>query len=655
MRKVMIPIINRNFGEKDFSALIMQLKNAQCDMAMVVFPRVLRNKEALEKEFNLFCRTKKRLEESGIKVGAWMAPSIGYGGTGAPGPNDYDAPELYERITFIGGERVYAYCPLDASFREDFINTVKTICKTGVGEILFEDDFTLSGGKVLAGKACVCPRHLELLKQASGIEYTEEILQNYIKSGKPNRYRDIFDDVMGKTLSDFAEEIEREVHRDYPDVRIGLSANSSSYLMEGVDIVELCKIIAGNTKPFLRLTGAPYWKNADSLNSCIETVKMQSYWAKDIECFTEGDTLPRPRYFISASELEAYDMASVANNAGDGILKYMLDYNARADYETGYVDLHRRNKPRYDEIIKRFSGKESMGLNVAEYRDMYKKTAIGEDFSFALYGSRNYLPAMSQWMITDNSIPTAYGRTDSASIAFGENVTLLSDDMLKNGVITDAVGARCLMEKGIDVGIESYRKLRFRPIAEYFVPEDTYTGASLERDGVFYEFKLKENAEVLSCFVKGNQVLGTSHDDFGSCEQFPSCIYYENANGQKFMIYSFVPITVYTTNGWNTGLFRNYLRQKQLAAGIEKMQKRRLPAMLFGAPGLYTVCARDEKELSVALFNISKDWIFDGEVVLDKEYKNMDSYNIKAELSGDRVLLKEDIPPYGFALITLEE
>ena len=59
-----------------------------------------------------------------------------------------------------------------------------------------------------------------------------------IDAGIPSR-------TIRKTLKDFASEIEREVHKDYPDVRIGLCANSASYLMEGVDILELCKIIAG--------------------------------------------------------------------------------------------------------------------------------------------------------------------------------------------------------------------------------------------------------------------------------------------------------------------------------------------------------------------------------------------------------------------------
>ena len=234
-----------------------------------------------------------------------------------------------------------------------------------------------------------------------GEEFTEDILKNHIISGRPNRYRNIFDDVMGKTLKDFASEIEREVHKDYPDVRIGLSANSASYLMEGVDILELCKIIAGENEPFLRLTGAPYWQNAGSLNASIEAIKLQSFWANGMECVSEGDGIPRQRQIVSASEMEIYDMASYANNPEIGILKYMLDYSASADYEKGYVDLHSRNEKHYEEIKKRFSGKRSVGLNVAEYMDMYKKTTIGEDFSFALYGSRNYLPTMSQWMIVE--------------------------------------------------------------------------------------------------------------------------------------------------------------------------------------------------------------------------------------------------------------
>ena len=646
MYKVFIPVMNHKLSEKSKKVLVSEIKRAEATAVFLTFSRVLRSEEMLQKEIAIFCENKYCLEQNGIKVNAWLAPSIGYGGTGAPYATDNDAPGAYTRIRFTDGEEVFAYCPTDGDFRGDFIRTLKALCSTGVKEILFEDDFTLSGGKRGGALGCCCKNHRRLLNERLGEKFTDTMIAEHVVTGGPNRFRNVWLDVMGDTLNGFCAEIEREIHKDYPEVRLGLSANSSSFFCEGISAANLAKTIAGKLRPFMRLTGAPYWQNAMSLNANVEAIRLQNeFCGGEIDCMTEGDTYPRPRGFVSASKLEAYDIALRASGETGSILKYMIDYTSDADYETGYIDRHVRNKAVYAEIERRFSdkSKKACGINVFETPELFRDAEIDGIGDFCHRGERGYLPTMSEWFLSDNSVPTCYGKMDAVSLAFGENVVRLSDKQLQNGVITDAVGAKMLTEKGIDVGIESLEKVLRRPTImqdsyEYSVRTRTLVSATLEREGVFYDMKLKEGAQIDSWFVDPPAGFDLSAPDFlEKTKKLIACYYYENADRQKFLVYSFVPNSVYVTTGWGNGVFKSYLRQEQLAHFYEKMQGESLPAMCYKNPGVYLLAKKsvDGNEMDVLLVNMSEDSVLEPKICLNKVYHTVDIYGTGGTLQGD--------------------
>lgn len=664
MYKVFIPVMNHKLSEKSKKVLVSEIKRAEATAVFLTFSRVLRSEEMLQKELAIFCENKYCLEQNGIKVNAWLAPSIGYGGTGAPYATDNDAPGAYTRIRFTDGEEVFAYCPTDGDFRGDFIRTLKALCSTGVKEILFEDDFTLSGGKRGGALGCCCKNHRRLLTERLGEEFTDTMIAEHVVTGGPNRFRNVWLDVMGDTLNGFCAEIEREIHKDYPEVCLGLSANSSSFFCEGISAANLAKTIAGKLRPFMRLTGAPYWQNAMSLNANVEAIRLQKeFCGGEIDCMTEGDTYPRPRGFVSASKLEAYDIALRASGETDSILKYMIDYTSDADYETGYIDRHVRNKAVYAEIERRFSdkSKKAYGINVFETPELFRDAEIDGIGDFCHRGERGYLPTMSEWFLSDNSVPTCYGNMDAVSIAFGENVIRLSDKQLQNGVITDAVGAKMLTEKGVDVGIESLEKVLRRPTVmqgsyEYSVRTGTLVSATLEREGVFYDMKLKEGAQIDSWFVDPPAGFDLSAPDFlEKTKKLIACYYYENADRQKFLVYSFVPNSVYVTTGWGNGVFKSYLRQEQLAHFYEKMQGEPLPAMCYKNPGVYLLAKKsaDGNEMDVLLINMSEDSVLEPKICLNKVYHTVDIYGTGGTLQGDTLFLSKDIPPYSACMFTV--
>ena len=106
-----------------------------------------------------FEKEKLYFESHGIKVGAWLCPSIGYGGPEKPSYCDNDAYLEYTRIKSSAENEVYAYCPLDKNFTADFINTVCSlaenfdeILKTTSVDELTDDGIhpTVRGHKIIA-------------------------------------------------------------------------------------------------------------------------------------------------------------------------------------------------------------------------------------------------------------------------------------------------------------------------------------------------------------------------------------------------------------------------------------------------------------------------------------------------------------------------
>lgn len=169
----------------------------------------------------------------------------------------------YTRIKSSAENEVYAYCPLDKNFTADFINTVCSLAKTGVDFILFEDDYTLSGGKML-DVACCCDRHMKKYQEIISEDIDIKTLRKHLLFEGENKYRNAWLDLQGKTLEDFTTEIVKAVQAVNPKCRIGLSANSSSFLLEGTEIAYLARIIAGKNKPFIRIRSSVLEKRYDT-------------------------------------------------------------------------------------------------------------------------------------------------------------------------------------------------------------------------------------------------------------------------------------------------------------------------------------------------------------------------------------------------------
>ncbi len=462
-------------------------------------------------------------------------------------------------------------------------------------------------------------------------------------------------------MRDFTRKIEKTVHADYPDVSIGFCEHTASFYTDGANVNELAHIGAGKNRPFIRLAGAPYWATVLdlTLSPVIETVRLQTLFIDDdVELLIEADSYPRPRHFVPASYMENLQMVLRADGRVNGAHWYINEYtSSNAKFETGYIDEKLEYEPHHEEIDRRFGGMETVGVNVFCKPNIYADSLFDEGSTFKqAYGHRSPVFLESSWMLVDNSIPCCYGRNDCVNIAFGDCAQFLDEAAMKNGVILDAHAVKFLQNRGIDVGIESM-ELALKAEFEYYEAHDDLLSVN-SINGKFYRFALKPGAKVLSRFMKENKNFAAmEHGEGYVPDSYPACYLYENADGYRFMVYSFVGCSVLHVPGTVgfRGLFRSYYRQQQLAEGIKWLQGRALPAMCFGHPELYTLCKKNESAMSVGLWNFHADTVRRAEIELDGEYTSIDFYNCEGELCGNRVRLKTNIIPQSFAFFTVRK
>ena len=501
--------------------------------------------------------------------------------------------------------------------------------------ILLNDD--LGYATYLGSIGCYCDRHMAMIRQRLGYDITREELREAVSCGKRNDIRDAWLELQGRSIENYAKRIRQTIDSVDPSIRCGFCCVMSNWMADGTNVEKITKLLAGDTKPLLRTIGAPYWGKINAwgnrLQHTVELTRMESAWIEDeeIELIAEGDVYPRPRHMVPASYLEHYHTALMAAGCCDGIFKIMLDYNASLRYEGGYVERHIKNKRIYAEIDRIFGNKIATGVRVYERMNKASDadfTGIAEPEEYACklffsYASR---------FLADNSIPTMYGGNDGVGIAFGENARHLPGDAFENGLILDIRAAKILMEQGIDVGLESIGNVMVNNFL-YF-PRQNEKILTNYRGAAAYEISPKPNARVVTYTQRGD-------------ERFPDAIEYENASGQRFLVYAFDGAFV------NEGRYRNYCTQAQLATSLSWLARKEMPAVCLGDPDLYVICKQSKDGMAIGLWNMFADEILNPEITLTERFCSAEFINCEGALD-EKGLHLATIPAYGFAFIHLK-
>lgn len=640
MFSTMLPIhIKENTKEQD---VLEMLQKVGAKYAILSFDNVILSakKEKYEKTFAQIAKIIPFLKSQGYPVGIyfwslWLT--------------DMDSDTLEKEVmvrsngkprisntALNSNEKQYSgfLCPTSEKI-QIMLDIIKCAASYAPDLILLNDD--LGFATYLNSIGCYCERHIGELSQRLGYDITREAIRQAVSCGKRNEIRDAWLEIQGKSIENYAIQIRNAIDSVDPTIRCGFCCVMSNWETDGVSVERITKLMAGETRPLLRLIGAPYWGKINAwgnrLHHTVELTRMESAWIEDgdIELIAEGDVYPRPRHMVPASFLENYHTALLAAGCCNGIFKIMLDYTASLRYEGGYVERHVRNEKLYTEIARIFDDKTATGVRV--YEEMNKATdADFTGISAPEEYASNLFFSYAARFLTDNSVPTMYQGNEGVGIAFGENARHLPKDALENGLILDIRGAKILMEQGIDVGLESVGE----PMLNNFLyfPQEDETILTNYRGAAAYEIVPKPAARTVTFSQSGDKL-------------FADAIEYENAAGQRFLVYAFDAAFV------NEGRYRNYCTQNQLFASLKWLAGKEMPIVCLGNPDLYTICKDGEDGMAVGLWNMFPDEILNPEIALAEEFQNAEFINCQGALENDKLRLSA-IPAYSFAFIYLK-
>ena len=350
MYSVYVPIDSGHLERSGRETVVAALREAGVSRVFLTIGAQRADHAVRTEIFRTLGENIRYLRERGFTVGVWLWAFM---------LND---PMPFSHMTTLhGSENANEYCPADPDYRAFVADYIKDAAREKPDIILLDDDLRFGHQ---GGLCCLCPHHVADLSARLGEAIDPATFAEKAFTGGANRYRDAYMASMADSLRAYAKELRAAVDSVDPTIRMGQCACISTWDVEGTDSAEISLLLAGNTKPFLRTIGAPYWAESkgwdNRLADVIELTRIESLWAADrgIEVISEGDVFPRPRWMIPAAYLECFDIALRAAHCNDGILKYMCDYNSSAvTYEPGYLAQHNAHRADYEKIAAAFMGK----------------------------------------------------------------------------------------------------------------------------------------------------------------------------------------------------------------------------------------------------------------------------------------------------------
>ena len=122
----------------------------------------------------------------------------------------------------------------------------------------------------------------------------------------------------------------------------------------------------------------------------------------------------------------------------------------------------------------------------------------------------------------------------------------------------------------------------------------------------FLDAPIHENAEIMMYAEDGQKLR-------------PLIYRYQNANGQRFMVYMTDPMAKL----YNHDICKGYLMQNALHEGLEWIADKKLPVACKGNPSLYLLAKREGNRMAVGMFNCFADAVLDPVIRLDRPYRSV--------------------------------
>ncbi len=639
-----IPLSLANIHDDNKKTYVQDLRACGAQRVLLTIQEFFEEGEERVKVLENLRRNIAYFEQEGFDVGVWCN-TLGYG-TRRPETFHKKFGHCTRITNFEGRTGIDTVCLLNEDFAEEIQRWMIEFAQAGAKLILIDDDLVLS---VRPGFTCACEKHLALFSAHAGRSFEREALPGLF-TGKPNALRTLYMDLQGQAMTGFCMKLRVAVDQVSPEIRLGLCASYTHFDLEGVELEKMVRLMAGKTKPLLRLSGATYWScfaprlnERQTLSAVLEFVRAQAGWLRgsDIELMDENDPYPRKHWLVPSSYTELYDCVMLANG-GTGRLNYILHYGPdKQRGDTSYLEACLENRPDKENLIRMFAGKAPVGWRVYQAEHLIREAELPEPYMGDYALMSRFTQPHAGILLTENSMPTVY-EGGGTGIVFGEHARHLTEEQLNAGLLLDAPAAKILSALGVDVGLRRMERTD-PPSCEIFCSD---TGRSIpftEPRGIFYRMTLDCRAETVSTFQNREQ-------------SFPACYTYENSSGQRFAVYSFAGETLryYTLGTGGMGAAAGDERQLQLAALYAYLSGRQLPAVCMRHPNLYLLAAKDNGSMSLLLCNMYPEKAFCPRILLDEAYRIASVVKGTAELDKNELVLST-IAPFDWMTVDLKK
>lgn len=483
---ITIPIMSPNSDESR-ETFLNDLKACGADNVLI---DVLELFQEGEERKNILAEAKKNVEyytAAGYTPGIWTN-TLGWG---SPREKDYfDKFENATLLTSFNGNTALAVCPLDEEFTSYMEKNMVDLAKTGTRLILLDDDLVLS---VRPGFSCACELHRKEFAKRTGREWTGEEIKELF-TGEPSEYRTAWMNLTGESLLNFCKRMRAAVDSVDPTIRMGLCASYTHYDMDGFNVRDIVKILAGDgNKPYFRLSGAAYWPviaprfDGMNISGVMEFVRMQTAWLEDtdFELLDENDSFPRTDE-VPAGYIETYDKVTLTQTRVDR-LKYILHYGLDKSGELSFLNSHLKNMSNDVKIAKFFEDKSPIGWRVFCAEHKIREAVLPEKYIGDFELLKIFTLPYSGTLAAVNGAPTKYSG-NGPTIVFGEDARHLPDELSKETILADRTAAKILAERGIsctELDTDSYT-IDFRNAPDISdVLKENYPELPYASDGIY--------------------------------------------------------------------------------------------------------------------------------------------------------------------------
>ncbi len=437
-------------NDEQLEKIVCLLKNGGASATMINMCEFFEQGEEREYQLSLLKKAIDTLKENNIRAGVWIS-TLGYGNK-----RDEKFLKLFPKttpITAFFGRVGGAVCVLDKAMLEHNKKNVADFAKAGAEIIMLDDEFVLS---VRPGFTCACELHLKEFERRTGKSLTGEEVSKFF-TGVPNELRTAWMDMTGETLIDYCKELRASVDTVDPMIRMGLCASYTHYDLDGFNLRDALNILAGQNKPYLRLSGAAYWPKTNprypglSMSGVVEFSRMQLGWLEneDIEITDENDPYPRRSDLVLPSEIEIFDKATMTQPKVNRF-KYILDHGHDFDLaDLAYYQKHTENLNDDEKITNFFRDKTPVGVRVFVNEQKIREVTLPEEYMGDKPLMAAYTNSYSCAILAKYGIPTVYSGGGDVFVC-GEDARYLPKELVIGKLLADTVAAKILKERNMD-------------------------------------------------------------------------------------------------------------------------------------------------------------------------------------------------------------